>query len=392
MGPTPNSSPPRTLPALTGLRALAALHVFAFHFTPWTWRTAVPGAEGFVHAGYVAVSALFLLSGFVLAVNYPAPLDGPGRVRFLVARFARIYPSYLAAFAIYIPIAANEWFGRATTPLPLEPGLGFTLSALLSLALLQAWTPWTARTWNAPGWATSAIVFGYLVFPWVAARLSRLRPGALLGATAALWLCGLLPALGYAALAPEGWSASPGTQGALVDLMKHHPLARIGEMLTGVGLGLWWVKEGHRARIPGWAAPAAGLATLALATLSPPLLPYALVHDGLLSPLLAVVLVGLASARGVLARILAARPLVALGEAGFAIYILQWPVWFVAERIAVSAGVNTLTGTWFLTMFVVHVGLCLAWVRWAEKPLRRGLRSGFGELTARWRAASAPGS
>lgn len=388
--PTTNLRP-RTLPALTGFRALAALHVFAFHFTPWPWRTAFPGAMGLVHAGYVSVSALFLLSGFVLAVNYPAPLDGPGRVRFLVARFARIYPSYLAAFAIYVPIAVDEWFGREL-PASVDPRLGFTISALLSLALLQAWTPWTARTWNAPGWATSAIAFGYLVFPWAAARLSRLRPRALLAATTALWLCGLVPALAYAALAPDGWSASPGTQGALVDLMKHHPLARIGEMLTGVALGLWWSKSGYRAHVPGWAAPAAALATLGLATFSPPLLPYALVHDGLLSPLLAIVLVGLATGRGALARILAARPLVRLGEAGFAIYVLQWPVWFVAERLAIGLGVDTLTGTWFVTMLVAHVGFCLAWVRWAEKPLRRALRAGFDDLAARWPALSAPGS
>ncbi|HEX5634420.1 MAG TPA: hypothetical protein VFX50_14365, partial [Gemmatimonadales bacterium] len=284
MSPVLATTAPRTLPALTGFRALAALHVFAFHFTPWTWRTAVPGAMGFVHAGYVSVSALFLLSGFVLAVNYREPLDGPGRVRFLVARFARIYPSYLAAFLVYLPVALHEWFGRAP-PLPLERGVGFTLSAVISLLLLQAWTPWTARVWNAPGWATSAIAFGYLVFPWAAAPLSRLRPRALLAATAGIWLVGLLPALAYAALAPEGWTASPGTQGSLVDLMKHHPLARLGELLSGAALGMWWTKAGHRLRIPSWAAPAAALVTLVLATLTPPLLPYALVHNGLLSPL-----------------------------------------------------------------------------------------------------------
>jgi peptidoglycan/LPS O-acetylase OafA/YrhL len=115
------------------------------------------------------------------------------------------------------------------------------------------------------------------------------------------------------------------------------------------------------------------------------------VHDGLLSPLLAVVLLGLAAGRGALARVLSSRPLVALGEAGFAIYVLQWPVWFVAERVAVRAGVDTLTGTWFLAMLVAHVAFCLAWVRWAEKPLRRALRAGFDDLGARGAAQTASG-
>ena len=159
-----------------------------------------------------------------------------------------------------------------------------------------------------------------------------------------------------------------------------------------VGPGLWWTKSGHRVRIPAWAAPAAALTTLVLATLTPPLLPYALVHNGLLSPLLAVVLVGLADSRGFASRALSTRPLVAIGEAGFAIYVLQWPVWFAVERVAIAAGIDTLTGTWFVAMFATHVALCLAWVRWAEKPLRRALRAGFEDLAARWRPAlSAPG-
>jgi peptidoglycan/LPS O-acetylase OafA/YrhL len=367
------------LPALSGFRALAALHVFAFHFLPWTWRAASPLATGLVHAGYVSVSALFLLSGFVLAVNYPDPLDADGRARFMAARVARIYPSYLAALLLYVPVAVGEWFGGAP-PLPLPPALGFTATALLAATLAQAWLPWTARLWNAPGWATSTIFFGYALFPAVTGALGRLRGRRLLALAGVAWGAGLVPAALYLALAPDGASASTGTQGPLVDLLKHHPVARVGEFVSGVVLGLWWVRGGRRREVPGWATAAAGLATLALATLSPPLLPYALVHNGLLSPLLAVLLVGLASGRGLLARALAARPLVALGGAGFAIYVLQWPVWFVAEQVARPRGVDTLSGAWFL---LVGAGLCafaLAWTRWFERPLQRAIRGGLERL------------
>jgi peptidoglycan/LPS O-acetylase OafA/YrhL len=364
------------LPALSGFRALAALHVFAFHFLPWTWRATSPLATGLVHAGYVSVSALFLLSGFVLAVNYPDPLDGDGRARFMVARIARIYPSYLAALLLYVPVAIDEWFG-GTPPLPLPPAMGFTLTAILAATLSQAWLPWTARLWNAPGWATSTIFFGYALFPALTGALGRVRSRRLLLLAAGAWLAGLVPAALYLGLAPEGASASTGTQGPLVDLLKHHPIARVGEFLAGAVLGLWWVRGGRRLRVPGWATAAAALASLALATLSPPLLPYALVHNGLLSPLLAVMLVGLASGQGALARALAARPLVTLGGAGFAIYVLQWPVWFVAERIALPLGVDTLSGSWFLA---VGAALCLfavGWTRWFERPLRRAIRGAF---------------
>jgi peptidoglycan/LPS O-acetylase OafA/YrhL len=370
------------LPALSGFRALAALHVFAFHFLPWTWRAQSPLATGFVHAGYVSVSALFLLSGFVLAVNYPDPLDAEGRTRFLLARIARIYPSYLAALLLYAPVAVDEWFGGAP-PIPLPPAMGFALTALLAATLSQAWLPWTARLWNAPGWATSTIFFGYALFPALTGALGRVRGRRLLAIAAGAWLGGLVPAALYVALAPDGTGASTGTQGALIDLLKHHPVARVGEFFTGAALGLWWVRGGRRLRVPGWATGGAAVAALTLATLSPPLLPYAFVHNGLLSPLLAVLLVGLASGEGALARALSARPLVTLGGAGFAFYVLQWPVWFVAERIARPLGVDTLSGAWFVA---VGASLCLftvAWTRWVERPLRRAIR---GALERRPRA------
>jgi peptidoglycan/LPS O-acetylase OafA/YrhL len=371
--------PPR-LPALTGLRALVALHVFAFHFLPWAWRGVHPLAAGLVHAGYAAVSALFVLSGFVLAVNHPEPLGAEARARFFASRVARLYPSYLAAFLLYLPIAAEEWFGRAAPPLALPPAAGFALVAILTLGVAQAWLPWTARLWNAPGWATSAIFAAYAIFPPLVARLARARGAALLRAAAALWLLGLLPAILYLAVAPGGAAASPGTQGALVDLLKHHPVARVGEFASGVALGLWWVRGGRRVAIPSWAAPAAALAALAFATLSPPLLPYALVHNGLLTPLFAVLLVGLAAGRGVLARALAWRPVVALGEAGFTIYVFQWPAWFVAERIALRHGVDTLSGPWFLGCGAALVAFSVLWTRRFERPARRAMLAGIERL------------
>src|SRR5437764_530761 len=82
---------PVALPALTGLRFLAAAVVVAVHFSPISWLN---GSD----AGGAAVTLFFLLSGFIL--TYTAR---PGRVRvreFYVARLARIYPAYLVGLGL----------------------------------------------------------------------------------------------------------------------------------------------------------------------------------------------------------------------------------------------------------------------------------------------------
>ena len=66
------------LPALTGLRALLALGILFFHFTPPHMRFLYP----VIDSGYVFVVFFFLLSGYVLAYNYagrPTPIRYRGR-------------------------------------------------------------------------------------------------------------------------------------------------------------------------------------------------------------------------------------------------------------------------------------------------------------------------
>ena len=105
------------LPALTGLRFLAALYVVGFHYAPPLQH----GADVFMSAGYSAVSLFFCLSGFVLAYNY---LDVErdaitvDRGRFWLSRFARVYPAYLLALAVTAPIFISRMMEGADSICP----------------------------------------------------------------------------------------------------------------------------------------------------------------------------------------------------------------------------------------------------------------------------------
>ena len=80
--------------ALTGLRGVAALLVALYHINP-NWIA--PTATGrFVGKGYLWVDLFFVLSGFLLAMNYARLFAGGWSLRawldFLLHRVARIYP------------------------------------------------------------------------------------------------------------------------------------------------------------------------------------------------------------------------------------------------------------------------------------------------------------
>lgn len=193
------------LPALDGLRGVAALVVLAFHVLilssaferpepgvvptdPTWWLTHTP--LYLVWAGPQAVALFFVLSGFVLAL--PA-VSRP-------VRWRSYYPQRL--LRLYLPVWASLVFAAilaaAVTRRP-EPGLSDWYNAHVGVGLTEAWTDAVLVT--GPGWLNSPLwSLRYEVL------FSLLLPAYLLGARlwprlAALKLLLLVVAVGAAAAA-----------------------------------------------------------------------------------------------------------------------------------------------------------------------------------------------
>ena len=88
------------LPALTGLRALAAYLVFLHHFNPFDVPESWP--RRLCMEGHVGVTVFFVLSGFLICHRYPWLWNPAGVLAdrrrltgYCINRFARIYPVYL---------------------------------------------------------------------------------------------------------------------------------------------------------------------------------------------------------------------------------------------------------------------------------------------------------
>ena len=183
----------RNLPALTGLRGMAALWVILFHLFP---GSSIP----VIKHGYAGVDIFFLLSGFVLSHVYlrdDSLTTMQGYVRFLGVRLARIYPLHLCTLLVLFLIVA--FLPKFTVPY-VHRDVQFGGSEFIAnLFLIQNWGFCSTPDWNGPSWSLSAEWFAYLAFPFLLIPIRRIasKPllvalalGALLGMVVLLYLAG----------------------------------------------------------------------------------------------------------------------------------------------------------------------------------------------------------
>jgi peptidoglycan/LPS O-acetylase OafA/YrhL len=362
---------PARADALSGLRFAAALLILAFHVGAPLLAGAPAWAERLRAGGHAWVGLFYVLSGFVLAYAHPAPdafTTAPARRAFLAARLARLYPAYLLAFALAAPFALERWWGGGAAAVAKAATV-----ALACLLLVQAWVPPIARIWNAPGWSTSVVASFYAAFPWLQRRLAPRSRAALWRIALLAWAASLALPLAYLALAPDGPGAERlAREPRWLEALKFHPLARAGEFVAGVALGLLAGRRGVGLGRAGGPVAMAALA-LAAAVIAWGGAPYVLLHNGLLAPLYALAVLGLASdGRSLAARALGSPAGRVLGDAAFALYALQDPLWRWARAWSGEAAPPTAAFT--ACFCAAAVGIAVAVSRGLERPARRALR------------------
>ncbi len=354
------------LHALTGMRALAALNIVFFHFSNPKWFGPLSPV---VDNGYVTVSFFLLLSGFVLAYNYRERAErGEMRARtFWMARFSRIYPVFLFSLVISLSMLADEWHVRTHGQ--------FFLGVALTSVLQQGWSPQLCTFWNTPAWTLTTDVFFYLLFPWLI-TLRRPQTRRRIVRIMLFWwaVSFILPAL-YTIFHPDG-DLHPGrySDSAWMRALKFMPLQHMPSFLFGMALANLndFFPERSRWRL---AIGLGGFAALYTVLYFGAYMPYAFMHDGLLMPIYAMIVLGLAG-RNLLSRCLSLFPLVVIGEASYCLYILHFNLWNLIHdsKILERTGLSVFD-PWL--SYLLLVGFAIATVHLVERPGQAWIKRRF---------------
>jgi len=340
----------KTYRALNGLRFFAALAVVAYHYVPTyiAFDKLPMFMQNLVYAGPIALGFFYILSGFILTEAYRdrLPQSASARKKFWWARVARLYPVYLLAFVMFIPMAFEKFLHHPNS-VTYDPH-AFWWGGILSLVALQSWTPF-AQAWNGPSWSLSVEAFFYFIFPFVVLKVLKARRSFLLPVIAVLWLLMLsLPWMhATGKLNDEVWKT----------WIQNNPLFWTPLFIMGIAL----------ARLAtAWEKVSKGVVFLMAMTS----LTLLIMLCGLLStssvavlifggaaPLLALIVLAFSHSTSASSRLFGTKILFNLGAASFVTYILQAPIWHILEHgVAVvqhKAVDKHSTSAWLIIVYLI---------------------------------------
>jgi peptidoglycan/LPS O-acetylase OafA/YrhL len=379
------------IPALTGLRFVAAMMVVIGHGAPLIVE--MPDLVKLLEPlSGSAMAPFFTLSGFVIWLNYAGSfsdhIDRKDLRAFAVARFARLWPMYFVTILIALARMAYS----------VEPAPGAAPGEMLFLVGIQGWIPAIGHTMAAFTlplvahlWSVSTEIFLYALFPLMCIPIARLRSlrgvvsTVLISTAMAVALHHLLlyhNAHVKALVAPMlsdgdamGWVGYYSPYPHVFEFLAGCLAARAYELLRPVVIT---VQERRIAR---------ALAYISLITFLTVIFLYQVVasfgswywavavflRTGPILPLSFLIFYA-ARYPGLMARLLSSRAMVLGGEASYSIYLLHpliEDIWAPLSK-AISTSMPTMVS--FAGLLVCTVVTAMVTYRLIEVPGRRFLR------------------
>jgi peptidoglycan/LPS O-acetylase OafA/YrhL len=346
--------------ALTGIRGVAALYVVFYHyFSPVELRSRLLSVLGH---GYLAVDLFFILSGFIMALNYAEMFSGGVSFsnfrKFLLRRFARIYPLYLLTLLIATTLIAT---GRLDFQ-----GKSLMQTFVPNLLMIQNWGNWESI--ETPAWSISTEWFAYLFFPFLIARIAG---------TSRTWI-GILFACSFGTL---GWLTlySHHQFDPLKLLDQPHGPASILRCLSEFMLGMlaFKVQSARRGSFARWTNALSIISVIIIFVLL--CIPKSDLAVVMIFP---VLIVALYAGDSIINRILGSRLFELLGLLSFAVYLLHYtlvPFLGALDAHFREAG-RSHAHTWAVAIVLPILMLGSAVIYYCfEVPARKGVRLLFGD-------------
>ncbi|GAB4545203.1 MAG: hypothetical protein Fur002_19080 [Anaerolineales bacterium] len=321
---------------LTFTRFFAVLVVIFFHGAGGIYYQAAnffPLAP-LVRSATTAVTYLYALSGFVMALAHYRPQERFSFETYWKARFVRLYPLYILAFLLTCAYYADS-IARIKLP-----------KTLSNVFALQAWIPAYSQSFNFPAWSVTVEFFFYLIFPlfaWLAARRS---------ARFLIWFSALFWALSQFVHNVLWIFYFPAQDRFLI----YFPVFHLSSFLLGAAAGVWYLREGQTQKSNGWLLPLSVALTCLYVIYSPRMTgaPQGIqMMTGTLAPFLTVSILALAKDSTRLSAALSQRGFIALGEISYALYIFHIPFKWWYERLLAQASAAYWFDSTYLPLFVL---------------------------------------
>jgi peptidoglycan/LPS O-acetylase OafA/YrhL len=166
--------------ALDSLRGVAALSVVFYHID---WNNPLYSL-GYVQNSYLMVDFFFVLSGFVIALNYNNRIvDLISTARFMWLRFWRLYPLHFALLIVFLVFEIVKWIAHVRFGIEKSNpafGVNDVWAFFSNLFLVQAFDLQSDITFNGPAWSISVEFYTYLVFALVVLITRRVMLAAVI--------------------------------------------------------------------------------------------------------------------------------------------------------------------------------------------------------------------
>lgn len=350
---------------LVSARGIAAWLVVLLHSMAMMPASTPEAAIKVIMHGYLAVDFFFVLSGFIIFINYYTKFDENFREKvftFYWNRFSRIYPLHLLMLLAYLMLAlAFTHFSTSG-----KPPASYTSQAFLeSVFLVQGWSG-NPTAWNVPSWSISAEWFVYLLFPFMTIAMRKWvgKLGTHLFLCASLLLAIYLI---YAALGIDSLGKSVASM-ALVRAFV--------EFSLGTLIGSLFIH--HRPLLMQSKILLAGsIASIAAAYI------FLNAHDYVIAPLSFFLLVAYLSVDdSFVSKLLSNKALVYLGEISYSTYMVHYFVYdlFKAGWVKDAHIPNPVH---LYASFIVVLLLSMLTHKFVEVPTQRYLRDNFFRLPSR---------
>jgi peptidoglycan/LPS O-acetylase OafA/YrhL len=149
------------------------------------------------------------------------------------------------------------------------------------------------------------------------------------------------------------------SSGVWIEWLKYTPLPYICTFLAGITLGRLHdaAKLGERGRM---IVGLSGFATAWFVTYHMvPQLPYIMIHGGLMTPIFAAIILGLAGPSA-LARVFSIPPLITIGASTYCLYLLHFNVFLLLQQYHVAERMHVAAfDPWISYVFVVLLAIAV---------------------------------